>query len=288
MITVVMPSFYSAKLVKERILEIGNDTQILIVENSKDMNLKTDLEKNFNNVKVIIPKENMGWGKSINLGIKNSKTEMVFITQPDVKLIKNCIQKLKECILTFNDFAILTPVDENNEIYQNYENLKFNSSVIDNNKFQLKEVDYVDLTWLINKSKFVEKDLWDEKIFLYFEAKDFSKRVKDSYKKIFIAETINTYHIGSASHDPKFEYFNKLNRSWHYNWSKHYFNKKHHGIIFAYKKSFGQLSRLILKFLGAAFFLKFLRSKFILVEIYGLLSSMLCLPSFYRPYKNIK
>ena len=85
-----MPSFYSAKLVKERILEIGNDTQILIVENSKDMNLKTDLEKNFNNVKVIIPKENMGWGKSINLGIKNSKTEMVFITQPDVKLIKNC------------------------------------------------------------------------------------------------------------------------------------------------------------------------------------------------------
>ena len=61
-----------------------------------------------------------------------------------LKLIKNCIQKLKECILTFNDFAILTPVDENNEIYQNYENLKFNSSVIDNNNFQLKEVDYVD------------------------------------------------------------------------------------------------------------------------------------------------
>ena len=288
MITVVMPSFYSATLVKERILEIGNDTQILIIENSKDMNLKTELEKNFNNVKVIIPEENMGWGKAINLGIKNSKTEMVFITQPDVKLIKNCIQKLKECILTFNDFAILTPVDENNEIYQNYENLKFNSSVIDNNNFQLKEVDYVDLTWLINKSKFAEKDLWDEKIFLYFEAKDFSKRVKDSHNKIFIAEKINTYHIGSASHDPKFEHFSKLNRSWHYNWSKHYYNKKHHGVFFAYKKSFGLLLKLIFKFLSAGFFLKFLRSKFILVEIYGLLSSMLCLSSFYRPYKKIK
>ena len=280
-----MPSFHSAKLVKERISEINNDTEIIVIENSKDNNLKEELEKEHKNVKVVIPDENLGWGKAINLGIKLSNTNMVFITQPDVKLIKNCIEKLKECITSFKDFSILTPYDENDKTYKNYENYKSYENEKVNNKFLLKEVDYVDLTWLIDKSKFKENELWDEKIFLYFEAKDFSKRIKDNKKKIYIVKNINTYHIGSASHDPKYEYFSKLNRSWHYNWSRHYYNKKHFGSLFAYKKSIPLLIKLIFKLLKAIILLRFSEAKFIFVEIYGLSSAILCLPSFYRPYK---
>ncbi len=285
MLTVLMPSFHSAKLVKERISEINNDTEIIVIENSKDNNLKEELEKEHKNVKVVIPDENLGWGKAINLGIKLSNTNMVFITQPDVKLIKNCIEKLKECITLFKDFSILTPYDENDKTYKNYENYKSYENEKVNNKFLLKEVDYVDLTWLIDKSKFKENELWDEKIFLYFEAKDFSKRIKDNKKKIYIVKNINTYHIGSASHDPKYEYFSKLNRSWHYNWSRHYYNKKHFGSLFAYKKSIPLLIKLIFKLLKAIILLRFSEAKFIFVEIYGLSSAILCLPSFYRPYK---
>ena len=288
MLTVVIPSFYSSKLVEERIHEINNNVPIIIIENSRDQDFKKKIEKTFDNVRVIIPDKNLGFGKALNLGYKEAKTKMVFFTQPDVKLIENCIDKLIECVKEFKDFAIITPNDTNNEIFTNYEVYNKYEDTKNQNQFLLKEVDYVDITWLVNKDNFDADDIWDEKIFLYFEAKDFSKRVKDSYNKIFIAEKINTYHIGSASHDPKFEYLNKLNRSWHYNWSKHYFNKKHHGIIFAYKKSFGQLSRLIFKFFSAFLFLKFLKSKYVIVEMYGLLSSMLCLSSFYRPYKNIK
>ena len=288
MLTVVIPSFYSSKLVEERIHEINKNVPIIIIENSRDQDFKKKIERTFDNVRVIIPDENLGFGKAFNLGYKEAKTKMVFFTQPDVKLIENCIDKLIECVKEFKDFAIITPNDTNNEIFTNYEVYNKYEDTKNQNQFLLKEVDYVDITWLVNKDNFDADDIWDEKIFLYFEAKDFCKRVKDSYNKIFIAENINTYHIGSASHDPKFEYFSKLNRSWHYNWSKHYFNKKHHGIIFAYKKSFGQLSRLIFKFFSAFLFLKFLKSKYVITEMYGLLSSMLCLSSFYRPYKNIK
>ena len=139
---------------------------------------------------------------------------------------------------------------------------------------------------MIDKSKFKDNELWDEKIFLYFEAKDFSKRVKDSKKKIYIVKNINTYHIGSASHDPELEYFSKLNRSWHYNWSRHYFNKKHFGIFFSYRKSLLLLIKLILKFFKALILLRFPETKFMIIEIYGLISAMLGLPSFYRPYKK--
>ena len=71
MITVIMPSFFSSKLVKERVKEIDNDTPIIIIENSRDKNLKKELETKFSNVEVIVPEENLGWGKAINLGIKN-------------------------------------------------------------------------------------------------------------------------------------------------------------------------------------------------------------------------
>ena len=46
---------------------------------------------------------------------------MVFLSQPDVKLIDNCISKLIECTKTFKDFSILTPYDKNNQIFTNYE-----------------------------------------------------------------------------------------------------------------------------------------------------------------------
>ena len=287
MFTVVMPSFYSSKLVKERIQEIGTNIPILIIENSKDKNLKKELEQKFINVEVIIPEENLGWGKAINLGIKRSKTEMVFVTQPDVKLIEGCIEKLKDCTKTFNDFSVLTPVDKNNGTYKNFEIYNLYNSEVESSKYTIKEVDYVDLTWLINKSKFKNDDIWDEKIFLYFEAKDFSKRIKYENKRIFIAENIFTYHIGSSSHDQKLENFSKLNRNWHYNWSKHYYNKKHYGQLFAFKKSISLLLRLILRFIKSIILFNFFKSKFILVEIYGLVCSLVGLPSFYRPYKKV-
>ena len=40
MLTVVMPSFHSSSLVEDRILEIGGDIPIIIIENSKDIKFK--------------------------------------------------------------------------------------------------------------------------------------------------------------------------------------------------------------------------------------------------------
>ncbi len=288
MLTVVMPSFHSSEIIKERIEEIDKKIPIIIIENSKNIILKEKLEKQYNNINVIIPKENLGWGKAVNIGIKQSVTPFVFITQPDVKLIDDCLSKLITCIREFKNFTILTPKDLNNKIYKNLEIYNKHDPINSKNEFSLKEVDYVDLTWLINKSNFDDSDLWDEKMFLYFEAQDFAKRLKKKKKKIYVADKINTFHIGSSSHDKKLEYFSNLNRNWHYNWSRHYYYKKHYGFIFAYRKSTSILIKLIMKILKNLIFFNTKQLKLTFVEIFGLLSSMINLPSFYRPYKKIK
>ena len=287
MITVVIPSFYSSHQIKDRIKEIDNNIPIIIIENSLDIDLKKKIENTHKNVKIIIPKENLGFGKAVNIGIKESKTEFVFLTQPDVKLIDDCVRKLTECVKNFKDFSVLTPYDKNNDLFTNYEIYNsYNKS--EKSPFMIEEVDYVDLTWLINKNNFEEEDLWDENIFLYFEAKDFAKRLKDRNKKIFISKFINTFHIGAASHDLRLDYYSKLNRNWHYNWSRFYFNKKHHGSIYAYKKGLSLLIKLKFKYIKSLIFSNKSERKLVFTELYGLLCSMLNLSSFYRPYKNAK
>lgn len=288
MLTVIMPSFHSAPLIEKRIMEVDQNIPIIIIENSKNISLKSRVEKKFKNVKVIIPEENLGWGKAINLGIKQSTTQFVFITQPDVKLIDNCVNKLIDCIKNFKDFALITPEDTNNEIYKNYETNNSKACELKNNTYQLQEVEYVDLTWLINKTNFDDHDLWDEKIFLYFEAKDFSKRIRERNQKIYIAKGIKTFHIGSSSHESKFDYYSKLNRCWHYNWSRHYYYKKHYGFLFAYRKSLTLLLKLIIRLLKNLISFRKRQLKYNFTELYGLFSSMVNLPAFYRPFKKLK
>jgi len=138
MLTVVIPSFYSSKLIEERILEIDKKIPIIIIENSRDLEFKKKIESKFQNVKIIIPEENLGFGKAVNIGIKESKTDMVFLSQPDVKLIDNCINKLIECVKDFKDFSVLTPYDHNNEHFTNYEIYNSYKEINNMNQFMLK------------------------------------------------------------------------------------------------------------------------------------------------------
>ena len=287
MLTVVIISFHSSKLIEERIKEIENNIPIIIIENSRNFSLKEQIEKNHRNVKIIIPSENLGWGKAVNIGIKESKTQMVFIIQPDVKLIDNCINKLIECVKEFNDFTLLTPRDIAKKNFVNYEVYKKYPQVGGDNLFLLKQVDYTDITWLINKEKFDNKDLWDENIFLYFEAADFAKRLLNNNKKIFIAEGIKTSHIGSASHEKSLEHYSILNRNWHYNWSRFYFLKKHYGKFFEFKKSFNTIIKILIKLAKAIIFFKTKEKKYIYAELCGLIASMMNKRALYRPYKKI-
>tara|TARA_Y100000768_G_C23858441_1_gene624468 strand:- start:42 stop:920 length:879 start_codon:yes stop_codon:yes gene_type:complete len=288
MLTVVMPSFYSSKLVEERILEIDKDIPIIIIENSKDIEFKKKIESKHKNVKVIIPKENLGFPKAVNIGIKEAKTEFVFLTQPDLLLVENCINKLVELIKVFKDFSVLTPYDKNDQIWTNYEIYNDKKKEVKKNELTLKEVDYVDLSWLINKTNFSEDDYWDEKIFQYFDADDFAKRLRDKNKKIFVTMEINTFHIGSASHDKKLEFYSKLHRNWHYNWSRFYFNKKHYGSLYAYKKGLPLLIKLVFKFLKKMILFKKKEIKLVIAEIHGLFASMINRSSYYRASKDIE
>ena len=91
-------SFHSSHLVCDLVKSIDKKIPIVILENSQNYDLKKKLEKEHENVKVIIPNENLGFAKGANFAIRQIKSEYIFLNPSDVFLPKKCINELIECI----------------------------------------------------------------------------------------------------------------------------------------------------------------------------------------------
>tara|TARA_Y100000590_G_scaffold449208_1_gene586989 strand:+ start:11910 stop:12782 length:873 start_codon:yes stop_codon:yes gene_type:complete len=290
MLTILIMAFHSHHLIYNLVKSIDKNIPIVIVENSLDKDLKNKLEKNYPNVKVIIPNENLGFAKGANLGISVIKTEYVFINPSDVFLPKECINDLKECINNFDKFAVLAPTYKDESLYKNYE-LYSDKPPLNNiiaEKFGAKEVDIIDGTFIIKKSEFEKIGFFDENIFIYFEPWDLSKRITKSGKKIYVCDKIKFEHLGGQSHDPKYDFEATLSRNWHYCWSKFYYIKKYNNYLYALKKTLPTLFKAFIKCIKFKILNNTKDYEIHMAEVKGLISSYLLKKSSYRPYKSRK
>ena len=276
-ITFIIVTFKSEKIIYQCINSLPKDSYKIVIENSKNIKLKQELETKYDNIEVII-NENIGMGASNNIGIKKSKTKYAFIINPDVKFNNDTLQKIFEISESINDFAILSPINSD----PNYPNYKI-SSDNENINENIISVDYVDgFSMLINKEKFKDQDFFDENFFLYLENNDLCLRTKKRGQKIYIIKNSILNHIGASSTDKLFAKKIEYLRNWHWMWSKFYFNKKHYGY-------FNALNKVILNFLSAIFkyifyFILFNSHKrnIYLMRICGLFNSMIGKKSWFR------
>ena len=156
LLTIVFSAYQSHKLLNKIIKKLHRNYKILIIENSLDSKLKKQLEKKYRNVEVIIPKKNLGLAASYNLGIKKSKTEYVFLNNPDLSIQNSAIKKLIDCASKLKSFGIISPTYQNEKIFKNYEifkSKKINTTHIFK-KYDVREVDTIDNCFLIKKKKY--------------------------------------------------------------------------------------------------------------------------------------
>ena len=209
--TVVIVSFKSFHLIEKHIHAIDKKNQIIVIENSLDQDLKEKLEKLYLNVKVIIPENNLGYGKALNLGIDKANTNFVFCMVADLDISKEC-------------FSIISPTYFDESIHKNYTIKKNISNDLKISNFLIKEVDEIDGAILIvNKSKFNSSKIMDEKIFLYFENTDLCLRLKKNNQKLYVIGNLKFNHLGMQSSHPDFKREILICRNWHYCCSKSYF-----------------------------------------------------------------
>lgn len=227
-ISLVLISYKSSIKLKKFVKNIPNETKVLIIDNSKDYDLKK-IFKNKKNISIFF-KRNNGYGSSINYASKKINTPYFLVVQPDVKGItkKSLINFYKYAKLINNNFSVIGP---------HFVNASKNGHYQTDLKYKIKEIHNVHgSTMFFNKKNFIKNNGFDKNIFLYWEETDYTKRAIELGYKAYQLNTVKVNHEkGKAVHVSNKKEAEKLKilYIWHFIWSKFYFFKKHYTIVFA-------------------------------------------------------
>ena len=285
-LTVIIVTFRSENVIHNCIQSIDSDVKVLVVDNSNSKEFKENIENKYKNVSCILSEKNSGMGAGNNLGIKNIKTDFAFILNPDVILEPNSIDNLIEESQKLESFGIISPIEVNKD-YPNYKLIDSSKKNIDlKEPFKVKSVDGYSM--LINLKRLNQIDnfyYFDEKIFMYLENDDLCKRLNNKNENIYIIPKSQIKHLGGQAVNNLYKTEVELSRNWHWAWSKFYYNKKHHGYIFAL---FNGLPDFISSFLKFLIYLIFNNKKknIYLNRSKGFLSALFGKSSSYRPKIN--
>ena len=176
-ITIVLISHKSKNLIINFVKNIYKKFNIIVIDNSNDVNLQKEIKKNYPNIiiKLIV---NNGYGSSINYASKLIKTKYFLISNPDVEGIneKN-IQKFLSAASKLDDnFSSLGP---------RYLNINSKSHVQSDINEKISEMKFISGACMFFKKK--NFDLiggFDENFFLYFEESDFCLRAHKKKKEL--------------------------------------------------------------------------------------------------------
>jgi len=267
--TFIIVTYKSEKLIFSCLKELPKKSHKIVIENSSNFKLKHKLEKSFNNTKCYIMRENLGYGRANNYGIKKAKTQYVFIINPDVILKFKIFLKIIK-ILKNEKFSLAGLLEKGDNF--NFEN-----------KLVLERNFIKGFAIIINKKKM--SSLFDENIFLYLEEVDLCKRIKKNNGRIILLN-IKVPHLGGLSHEKKYDIEMEKSRNWHWMWSKFYFNQKHKSYLYAFFTSFPNFFSSLIKLI---FFIILNNKKNInkyKMRSSGLLNAFLKKKSFYRPFSD--
>jgi N-acetylglucosaminyl-diphospho-decaprenol L-rhamnosyltransferase len=270
-ITFVITTFKSEKVIFDCLSELPSISPKIIIENSGNNILKNDLENKFKNLECFVMNENIGYGKANNIGISKSKTNYIFIVNPDTffpkKKLYLFLSKLEK--VNFSIASVLEDHDKTNHTFYK----------------DVKEVDYVKgFAMLLNKKKMLGK-LFDENFFLYLEEIDLCLTLRKSGGRIILVD-IKINHLGGRSHGYEEDFEIEKSRNWHWMWSKFYFSKKHYGFTWAFIKTFPNFLNTFIRY---SFYLMTFNNKKMNIykmRLLGLFNSYLLKKSFFRPYSK--
>ncbi|WP_415309099.1 glycosyltransferase [Candidatus Pelagibacter sp. Uisw_099_02] len=276
-ITFIIVSFKSENVIYDCINSLPQNSNKIIIENSKNVKLKKDLETKYDNIEVLLS-ENLGMGASNNIGIKRANTEFVFVINPDVKFKKDTFENLVISSKKIEDFAILSPMHNQS----NFPNYKGGKNFLDKDQ-NIISVDSIDgFSMLINKEKFKNHIFFDENIFLYLENDDLCFKVKERGENIYIIKNSLIEHLGGSS-----VHLNKTNnieylRNWHWMWSKFYFNKKHYGFLKAFVNIFFNIFSANIKYIFYLITFNTHKKEIYKMRLFGAINSIIGNNSFFR------
>ena len=279
------------KILNDCINSISKSIPINIIENSKIFHHEMYFKKKRKNLNIFCTGNNLGYGKGHNYGFFKTKSRYVLICNPDVIFKKDYFKKLIKYINKKIKFNIIGSQYIKNKMsrpaYGLFQTKKINPLIKKDNNGLQKVHWVVGCTMLFDLSKFSNKKIFDENFFLFYEETDLCRRIIKKKGLIYSGTDLIIDHLGekssfAAKPELKLDYI-KL-RNWHLLWSSFYYEKKHFGYFYSFKKYFFSLFKDIIKTIFYIFL--FNKEKYIkhLYRFLGLFNSMIGNKSNFRIY----
>ena len=273
-ITIVINTFKSEEKINHCIASIDNKIKIIVVENSKNLNFKEDIENRHPNVKCILAGENLGYAKGNNLGLSKVDSQYALILNPDAILDSEAIENFFKSADKIQDFSLMGPAKQN----------EFSDEDTNKDKEDLFKVDQLKgFAIFFNLKQFKDIGFFDENFFIYLEEIDLCKRLREKKRDIYLNKNIKINHLGGSSHNTSINFEMELSRNWHWMWSTFYFNKKHFGYFKALIKVSRKFFSSILKMSVYTILFNVKKKKIYYQRFSGLFNSIIGKKSWYRP-----
>jgi len=276
-VTIILVSHKSKNLVLNFIKNFYTKYNILIIDNSNDIDLKNILEKKYPEITIRII-ENNGYASAINYGSKLVKTNYFLISNPDIEgLTPINIDKFLDVAKNLNDnFSLLGP---------RYIGADKKSHIQSNPKIEIAEMKFISGACMFFKKEIFDKlGGFDENFFLYFEESDFCLRAHKINKNYQINTIEVKHNVGSSVKVENADEKNNLIElyNWHFIWSKFYYYKKNYGYIFSLFYFFPIIIRIIFKINLNMILKNSFKEKKYKIRLDGLISSIRGKKSYKR------
>ncbi len=228
-LSIIIVSYNTRKLLKDCLASIfkftkGISFEVIVVDNASKDQSADMVRKNYPQVKLILNRDNLGFTKANNQGIRIAKGEYIMLLNSDTYLVENSFRKLAEKAKSLENLGALGPLllNQDHSIQQSVgyfpnlpqvflwmsfiddlpggQNLK--PYHIDHNSFyqKEKEVDWVTAAAILVPRKVINKvGALDENIFMYGEEIELCYRIKQAGYQVYFTPETKIVHIGRGS-----------------------------------------------------------------------------------------
>lgn len=231
----------------------GVDYELIVVDSAAVRETRDMIEEKYPEVIFLPFKENLGYSRGVNIGIKKSKSEYLLVLNPDIIATEGAILKMLGYIKRHCDIAVVGPKMMNfngssqRTFFSFYKPVtiiarrsflgkiwpfkkilgEFLMADADENKIQTPD-------WVMGSAMMLSREAvnkvggMDEKFFMYFEDVDWCRRFwHNGYKVIFYPDAV-MYHYYQRESKSKLGIFDALfNRKtrWHIKSAIRFFQK---------------------------------------------------------------
>ena len=265
-ISIVIVNYNVAKYLKDSIKSILdsdislNDIEIIVVDNASSDSSIIQLEKiialnqNSSSIKIIQNKNNLGFSKSVNIGIKKSNAKYICILNPDTYIEPNCLSGLRNYMNNNSEIDAITPKILNSDgslqksckrsspgilnsmykiigidrVFPNSRHIgSFHMLYLDEN--EISPVEVISGAFMFLRNSIVEKiGYFDERFYMYCEDTDYCIRINNSGGKIIYYPLVRAIHYRGKSakskpfdviyyfHSSMIKYYNKYQNDYRF------------------------------------------------------------------------